>query len=132
MTTILTSALQEIQFCPPVASTEFYDLLLQFGINLLILGDSFQSHVLQLEPQTRVHVCPVDNRSNCFMICALLRWVQLGLGLVLGLFAIFAIIRSEPSMSGEGNGLSVHGSGDFCSECTASMTTACSGSCSPM
>jgi len=28
-----------------------------------------------------------------FMICALLRWVQLGLGLVLGLFAIFAIIR---------------------------------------
>jgi predicted membrane channel-forming protein YqfA (hemolysin III family) len=28
-----------------------------------------------------------------FMICAMLRWVQLELGLVLGLFAIFAIIR---------------------------------------
>jgi len=29
--------LQEFQFCPPVASTEFYELVLQFGINLAIL-----------------------------------------------------------------------------------------------
>lgn len=93
MTTILTSALQEIQFCPPVASTEFYDLLLQFGINLLILVILSRVMYYNWNRKPEYMFAQLITGVIVFMICALLRWVQLGLGLVLGLFAIFAIIR---------------------------------------
>jgi prepilin signal peptidase PulO-like enzyme (type II secretory pathway) len=93
MKTILITTLQEFQFCPPVASTEFYELVLQFGINLAILLILSRAMYFKWNRNPEYMFAQLITGVIVFMICALLRWVQLGLGLVLGLFAIFAIIR---------------------------------------
>jgi hypothetical protein len=93
MKTIVSPMLLEIQFCPDVASTEFYELLLQFGINLAILLILARAMYFKWNRKPEYMFAQLITGVIVFMICALLRWVQLGLGLVLGLFAIFAIIR---------------------------------------
>jgi len=93
MKTILTPALLEIQFCPSFASTEFYELLMQFGLNLVILLILSRALYFKWNRKPEYMFAQLITGVIVFMICALLRWVQLGLGLVLGLFAIFAIIR---------------------------------------
>ena len=93
MKTIITPSLLEIQFCPSVASTEFYELLIQFGMNLAILLILSRALYFKWNRKPEYMFAQLLVGVIVFMICALLRWVQLGLGLVLGLFAIFSIIR---------------------------------------
>jgi predicted membrane channel-forming protein YqfA (hemolysin III family) len=91
--TIIIPALLKIQFCPPVDSTEFYELLIQFGINLLVLLLLSRAMYFRWNRKPEYMFAQLISGIIVFMICAMLRWVQLELGLVLGLFAIFAIIR---------------------------------------
>jgi predicted membrane channel-forming protein YqfA (hemolysin III family) len=93
MKSIIPPELLNIQFCPSVASTEFYELLLQFGINLAILLILSRAMYFKWNRHPEYMFAQLITGVIVFMICALLRWVQLELGLVLGLFAIFAIIR---------------------------------------
>jgi hypothetical protein len=93
MKSIIPPALLEIQFCPSVASAEFYELLLQFGINLIILLVFSRALYFRWNRKPEYMFAQLITGIIVFMICALLRWVKLELGMVLGLFAIFAIIR---------------------------------------
>jgi hypothetical protein len=93
MKTIMPGVLLEIPLCPDVASNEFYELLLQFGINLVILLIIARVMYFRWNHKPEYMFAQLITGVIVFMICALLRWVQLGLGLVLGLFAIFSIIR---------------------------------------
>jgi hypothetical protein len=90
--TILPQLL-DIQFCPSVASTEFYELLLQLGVNLIVLLIISRVIYFRWNRNAEYMFAQLITGMIVFMICALLRWVKLELGLVLGLFAIFAIIR---------------------------------------
>jgi hypothetical protein len=93
MKTIISPALSEIQFCPPIASTEFYEMLMQFALNLLVL--LFLTRVIYFRWNRKPEhmFAQLITGIVVFMICAMLHWAQLGLGLVLGLFAVFTIIR---------------------------------------
>ncbi len=93
MKTLIISALSQIQFCPPLASTEFYELLMQFAINLAVLVILARVLYFRWNHNSEYMFAQLMAGIIVFMICAMLRWVQLGLGLALGLFAIFAIIR---------------------------------------
>jgi predicted membrane channel-forming protein YqfA (hemolysin III family) len=93
MKTIFISELLKIPFCPPFASDEFYKLLIQFCINLLVLLFLSRGMYYSWNRKAEYLFAQVITGIIVFMICAMLRWVQLELGLVLGLFAIFAIIR---------------------------------------
>jgi hypothetical protein len=93
MKTTLSSVLLQIPLCPDVASTEFYELLLQFGINLVILLILARAMYFRWNHKPEYMFAQLITGVIVFMICAMLRWVQLELGLVLGLFAIFSIIR---------------------------------------
>jgi hypothetical protein len=93
MKTTINPVLLNIQFCPEVASAEFYELLLQFGINLVVLVILARVMYFRWNRSPEYLFAQLITGVIVFMICALLRWVQLELGLVLGLFAIFAIIR---------------------------------------
>ena len=83
----------DIQFCPPLASAEFYELLMQFGINLVILLTLSRAMYFKWNRNPEYMFAQIITGVIVFLICAMLRWVELELGLVLGLFAIFAIIR---------------------------------------
>jgi hypothetical protein len=93
MKTLLFPTILKIQFCPPVASTEFYELIIQFGLNLLVLVILARALYFRWNRNSEYMFAQIMTGIIVFMICAMLRWVQLGLGLALGLFAIFAIIR---------------------------------------
>ena len=93
MNTIISLILLKIQFCPPAASNEFYELLIQFGINLVVLLIISRAMYFNWNRNPEYLFAQLITGTIVFMICAMLRWVQLELGLVLGLFAIFAIIR---------------------------------------
>jgi hypothetical protein len=93
MNTMLSSVLSEIKFCPPVATAEFYELLLQFGLNLVVVLVLSLAMYYRWNRKPEYVFAQIITGIIVFMICAMLRWVQLELGLVLGLFAIFAIIR---------------------------------------
>jgi predicted membrane channel-forming protein YqfA (hemolysin III family) len=83
----------KVQFCPPVASPEFYELLMQFALNLIVLLILCRAMYFRWNRNPEYMFAQLITGVIVFMICAMLRWVQLELGLVLGLFAIFAIIR---------------------------------------
>jgi hypothetical protein len=93
MKTVLPALLLDIQICPAVASSEFYELLLQFGINLVVLLIISRAMYFKWNGNPEYLFAQMITGIIVFMICSMLRWVQLELGLVLGLFAIFAIIR---------------------------------------
>jgi len=93
MKTIIASVLLGIQSCPDIASAEFYELLMQFGVNLVVLLIISRAMYFKWNRNPEYMFAQLITGVIVFMICALLRWVQLELGLVLGLFAIFAIIR---------------------------------------
>jgi len=93
MKTIINPVLLEIRFCPDLASAEFYELLMQFGINLAVLLILTRVLYFRWNRKAEYMFAQLITGVIVFMICALLRWVQLELGMVLGLFAIFAIIR---------------------------------------
>jgi hypothetical protein len=85
--------ISKIQFCPPTATTEFYSLLLQFALNLAVLFILSWAMYYRFNRKPDYLFAQIITGVIVFMICSMLRWVQLELGLVLGLFAIFAIIR---------------------------------------
>jgi lysylphosphatidylglycerol synthetase-like protein (DUF2156 family) len=85
--------LLKVQFCPPLATAEFYELLVQFGINLAILLTISRVMYFKWNKNPEYLFAQLITGVIVFLICAMLRWVQLELGVVLGLFAIFAIIR---------------------------------------
>lgn len=93
MKTIIIPALPEIKFCPALASTDSFELLIQFGINLVVLLILSRALYYKRNRNPEYMFAQMISGVIVFMICSLLRWVQLELGLVLGLFAIFAIIR---------------------------------------
>jgi hypothetical protein len=93
MNNSFTSVLSQIRFCPPVATADFYELLIQFGMNLLVLVILSVMMYYRWNRKPEYVFAQVISGIVVFLICAMLRWVQLELGLVLGLFAIFAIIR---------------------------------------
>jgi predicted membrane channel-forming protein YqfA (hemolysin III family) len=93
MKAILNPQLLKIQFCPSIASAEFYELLIQFGINLMVLMILSRAMYLKWNRNPEYMFVQLITGTIVFMICAMLRWVQLELGLALGLFAIFAIVR---------------------------------------
>ncbi len=66
---------------------------MQFGLNLAILLILSRALYFKWNRKPEYMFAQLIAGVIVFMICALLRWVQLGLGLVLGLFAIFSIIR---------------------------------------
>jgi hypothetical protein len=83
----------DIQFCPPLASTEFYEMILQFALNLAVLLVISRALYFKWNRKPEYLFTQLVTGVVVFFLCAMLRWVQLGLGMVLGLFAIFAIIR---------------------------------------
>ena len=85
--------ISKIQFCPPTATPEFYQLLIQFGLNLAILFVLSRLLYFRFNRKADYMFTQIISGVIVFIICSMLRWVQLELGLVLGLFAIFAIIR---------------------------------------
>jgi hypothetical protein len=85
--------ISKIEFCPPAATTEFYELLMQFGLNTVVLFVLSWALYYRFNRKSEYLFAQIISGVIVFMICAMLRWVQLELGLVLGLFAIFAIIR---------------------------------------
>jgi hypothetical protein len=93
MKTISITSLLEIQFCPPIASAEFYEMLLQFALNLLVLLVLSRVIYFRWNRKPEHMFAQLITGIVVFMICAMLHWAQLGLGLVLGLFAVFTIIR---------------------------------------
>jgi predicted membrane channel-forming protein YqfA (hemolysin III family) len=93
MEALFIPTILKIQFCPPVASSEFYELLMQFGLNLIVLVILARVLYFTWNRNSEYMFAQLMAGIIVFMICAMLRWVQLGLGLALGLFAIFAIIR---------------------------------------
>jgi len=93
MKTPISFPLLEIQFCPPLASPEFYEMLLQFTLNIATLLVISRALYYRWNHKPEYMFTQIITGVIVFLICAMLRWVQLGMGLVLGLFAIFAIIR---------------------------------------
>ena len=93
MKLLILNTLLKAQFCPPVTSTEFYELLMQFGLNLAVLLILSRAMYFRWNHNPEYTFAQLITGVIVFLICAMLRWVQLELGLVLGLFAIFAIIR---------------------------------------
>lgn len=93
MKAIMDITLLEIPFCPPMASAAFYELLMQFAVNLLVLFIISRILYYRWNRNPEYLFAQLITGVIVFMICALLRWVKLELGLVLGMFAIFAIIR---------------------------------------
>lgn len=93
MNAINLPALLEIKTCPPVASADFYELLMQFGLNLIVVLILARAMYYTWNRKPEYMFAQIITGMIVFLICAMLRWVQLELGLVLGLFAIFAIIR---------------------------------------
>jgi predicted membrane channel-forming protein YqfA (hemolysin III family) len=93
MKSLIPLTMLKIQFCPPVASAEFYELLLQFSLNLVVLVILARVLYFSWNRNLEYMFAQIVAGMIVFLICAMLRWVQLGLGLALGLFAIFAIIR---------------------------------------
>jgi predicted membrane channel-forming protein YqfA (hemolysin III family) len=83
----------DIQFCPPLASAEFYEMILQFVLNLAVLLIISRGLYYKWNRNADYLFTQLVTGVVVFFLCAMLRWVQLGLGMVLGLFAIFAIIR---------------------------------------
>ena len=86
-------SLSKIQFCPPVATDEFYELILQFAINSAVLFIISCVMYYRWNRKAEYVFTQMITGIIVFIICSMLRWVQLELGLVLGLFAIFSIIR---------------------------------------
>lgn len=93
METIYNIAVVKIPFCPPVASIDFYELMLRFGLNLMVLLIISRAMYFKWNHNPEYMFAQLITGMIVFIICSMLRWVQLELGLVLGLFAIFAIIR---------------------------------------
>lgn len=93
MKTIQDLTLSDIQICPPFASTDFYELILRFVLNLVVLLIISRAMYYKWNKKPQYMFAQLISGTIVFIICSLLRWVQLELGLVLGLFAIFAIIR---------------------------------------
>lgn len=93
MNTTISSLLSKVQFCPPVASTGFYELLIQLALNLVVILSISLAIYYRWNRKPEYVFAQIITGIIVFIICAMLRWVQLELGLVLGLFAIFAIIR---------------------------------------
>ena len=93
MKTNLISALSEVTFCPDFASSDSLELLIQFSINLIVLLILSRVLYYKRNHNPEYMFAQLITGIIVFMICSMLRWVQLELGLVLGLFAIFAIIR---------------------------------------
>jgi hypothetical protein len=93
MKAMIIPAIMKIQICPPVASPEFYELLAQFGLNLAVLLILSRAMYYQWNRNPEYMFAQLIGGMVVFIICTMLRWVQLELGIVLGLFAIFAIIR---------------------------------------
>jgi hypothetical protein len=85
--------LLQYQFCPPSASPEFYEMLLQFALNLAVLIIISRALYFRWNRNAEQMFTQIITGVIVFLICAMLRWVQLGMGLALGLFAIFTIIR---------------------------------------
>jgi len=83
----------EIQVCPTITSAEFTELMIQLGINLVVLLILSRILYMKWNRNPEYMFTQIISGIIVFMICALLRWVKLELGLVLGLFAIFSIIR---------------------------------------
>jgi hypothetical protein len=83
----------ETQVCPPITSAEFTELMIQLGINLVVLFIISRILYMKWNRNPEYLFAQFISGVTVFMICALLRWVKLELGLVLGLFAIFSIIR---------------------------------------
>jgi len=93
MQSLIITTLLKFQLCPPLASAEFYELLMQFGINLVVLLTLSRAMYFKWNRNPEYMFAQIITGVIVFLICAMLRWVELELGLVLGLFAIFAIIR---------------------------------------
>jgi len=93
MKTSIPAQLLEIQICPNVASAEFFELLIQFGVNLGVLLIISRAMYFKWNRNPEYMFAQLITGIIVFMICSMLRWVQLELGLVLGLFAIFSVIR---------------------------------------
>lgn len=89
MKPLLTSVLQ----CPTLAGSEFYGMLAQFGLNLAVLLLLTIAVYYRHNRNAEYVFAQLITGIIVFMICAMLRWVKLELGLVLGLFAIFSMIR---------------------------------------
>jgi hypothetical protein len=93
MKALMLQKITDIQFCPQVASTEFNELLIQLAINVIVLLIISRFIYYRWNRNAEYLFAQLITGFIVFVICALLRWVKLELGLVLGLFAIFAIIR---------------------------------------
>jgi len=93
MNTSISAQLLKIQICPDIGSADFFELIIQFGINLTVLLILARAMYYRWNRNPEYMFAQLIIGVIVFMICSMLRWVQLELGLVLGLFAIFAIIR---------------------------------------
>jgi len=83
----------DVPNCPPLAGPEFYEMLIQFALNLTVLLLVARFIYFRWNRRPEYLFTLLITGVVVFLICAMLRWIQLGMGLVLGLFAIFAIVR---------------------------------------
>lgn len=89
----MKSILIPFQICPPFVGEDFYELLIQLGTNILVLLVISRVIYYRWNRNSEYMFAQIIGGLIVFLICALLRWVRLELGLALGLFAIFAVIR---------------------------------------
>jgi hypothetical protein len=93
MKTLFNPLLGDISACPPLQSPEFYELLIQFLYNLVVLFILSRALYFRWNRDANHLFTQIIAGVVVFLLCALLRWVNLELRMVIGLFAIFAIIR---------------------------------------
>jgi len=89
----LALMVQDLQSCPSLLSMEFYELLIQFGLNLIVLLVLSRALYYRYNRDTNHMFAQLIAGLIVFLLCAMLRWVNLELTMAIGLFAIFAILR---------------------------------------
>jgi hypothetical protein len=89
----LALMVQDLQSCPSLLSMEFYELLIQFVLNLAVLLILSRALYYRYNRDTNHMFAQLISGLIVFLLCAMLRWVNLELTMAIGLFAIFAILR---------------------------------------
>ena len=77
----------------PLFDDDLYKLLVRFGINTLFLSMIMKFAIYPSQREREFAFTAVMMNVTVFFICFSLKKLELGLGMALGLFAIFGVLR---------------------------------------